>query len=89
MGLYRSHIDIDIGIGVSPSFKMEKIVKDLVSHRTADQLSLHHDSQFLDFSIEVVNQTNQKHNHSSSLCTALAEQTECKVANTGAGQTNY
>ena len=55
----------------------------------ADQLSLHHDSQFLAFSTKVLDRTNQKHNHSSSPFTTLAEQTECKVANTRAGQPNY
>ena len=73
----------------SPSFNTEKIVKDLVSCRVADQLSPHHDRQFSAFSTEVLDRTNQKHNRSSSLFTTLAEQTEHKVANTGAGQPNY
>ena len=55
----------------------------------ADQLSLHHDSQFSAFSTEVFDRANQKHNRSSSPFTTLAEQTERKVANTGAGQPNY
>ena len=37
----------------SPSYNTEEITKDLVSHRTADQLSLYHDSQFSAFSTEV------------------------------------
>ena len=66
-----------------------EIVKDLVSHRTADQLSPHHDSQFLAFSTEVLDRMNQKHNRCSSPFTTLAEQMKRKVANTGAGQPNY
>ena len=73
----------------SPSFYMEKIVKDLVSHRTTDQLSPHHDSLFSAFSTEVLDRMNKKHNRSSSPFTTLAEQTKRKVANTGAGQPNY
>ena len=60
-----------------------------MNHRVADQLSPHHDSQFSAFSTEVLNRTNQKHNHSSSPFTTLADQTEHKVASTGAGQPNY
>ena len=73
----------------SLSYNTEKIAKDLVSHRVADQLSSHHDSQFSAFSTEVFDLTSQKHNRSNSPFTTLAEQTECKVANTGAGQPNY
>ena len=73
----------------SPSFETEKIVKDLLSHRTADQLSPHHDSQVLALSTEVLDWTNQKHNRSSSPFTTLDEQRECNVVNTGAGQPNY
>ena len=60
-----------------------------MNRRVADQLSPHHDSQFSAFSTEVLNQMNQKHNRSSSPFTTLAEQTQHKVANTGAGQPNY
>ena len=73
----------------SPSYNTEKIAKDLVGRRVADQLSPHHDSQFSAFSTEVLDRTNQKHNRSSSPFTTLAEQSERKVANTGAGQPNY
>ena len=68
---------------------MEEIARDLVSHRIADQLSPHHDSQFSAFSTEVLDRTNQKHNRSSSPFTTLAEQAERKVVITGAGQPNY
>ena len=61
----------------------------MFNHQIADQLSPHHDSQFSALSTEVLDWTNQKHNHSSSPFTNLAEQTERKVANTGAGQPNY
>ena len=54
-----------------------------------DQLSLHHDSQFLAFSTEVFIQVNRKHNRSSSPFTTLADRAERKVASTGAGQPNY
>ena len=54
-----------------------------------DQLSPHHDSQFLAFSTEVLNQVNRKHNHSSSPFTTLADRAERKVASTGGGQPNY
>ena len=67
----------------------KKLLKILISHQVADPLSPHHDSQFSAFSTEVLNRTNQKHNRSSSPFTTLAEQTEFKVANTGAGQPNY
>ena len=60
-----------------------------MNHRVANQLSPHHDSQFLAFSTGVLNRTNQKHNHSSYPFTTLADQTKRKVANTGAGQPNY
>ena len=63
----------------------KKMLKILISHRVADQLSPHLDSQFLAFSTEVLNRMNQKHNRSSSPFTTLADQTECKVASTGAG----
>ena len=66
-----------------------KSLKILISHRVADLLSPHHDSQFSAFSTEVLNRTNQKHNRSSSPFTTLADQMERKVANTGAGQPNY
>ena len=39
-------------------------------------------------STEVLDRMNQKHNRSSSPFTTLAEQTERKVASTGAGQPN-
>ena len=67
----------------------KKSQKILISRRVVDQLSPHHDSQFLAFSSEVFNQVNRKHNRSSSPFTTLADQTERKVANTGAGQPNY
>ena len=76
-------------VEASPSYNTEKITKDLVSHRTADQLSLYHDSQFSAFSTEVFDWMNQKHNRSSSPFTTLAEQAERKVVTTGAGQPNY
>ena len=63
--------------------------KILISHRVVDQLSRHHDSQFLAFSTEVLDQMNQKHNCSSSPFTILAERAECKVVTTGARQPNY
>jgi len=72
-----------------PSCNTEKIVKDLVSRRVADQLSPHHDSKFSAFSTEVLDRTNRKHNRSISPFTTLAEYTERKVENTGAGQPNY
>ena len=63
----------------SPSYNTEKIAQDLVSHRTADQLSLYHDSQFSAFSTEVFDRPNQKHNRSSSPFTTLAKQAKRKV----------
>ena len=66
----------------------EKIARDF-NLRIADQLSPHHDSQFLAFSTEVFTRINQKHNRSSSPFTSLAEQSERKVVTTGAGQPNY
>ena len=73
----------------SPSYNTERIAKDLVSRRVADQLSPHHDNPFSAFSTEVLDGMNQKHNRSSSPFTTLAEQTERKVANTRARQPNY
>ena len=61
----------------------------MFSHRIADQLSPHHDSQFLAFSTKVFTRINQKHNRSSSPFTTLADRTERKVASTGAQQPNY
>ena len=60
-----------------------------MNRRVADQLSPHHDSQFSSFSTMVLDRTTQKHNRISSPFATLAEQTERKVANTGAGQPNY
>ena len=68
---------------VSPSYNTEKIARDLVSHRTADQLSLYHDRPFSAFSTEVFYPTNQKRNRSSSPFTTLAEQAERKVVTVG------
>ena len=51
----------------------KKSLKIWISRRVADQLSPHHDSQFSAFSTEVLNRTNQKHNHSSSPFTTLAD----------------
>ena len=73
----------------SPSCNMEGIANIPMGHRVVDHLSPHHDSQFSGFSTEVFDQMNRKHNRSSSPFTTLADQTECKVANTGAGQPNY
>ena len=67
----------------------KKSQKILISHQVVDQLSPHHDSQFLAFSTEVFNQVNRKHNRSSSPFTTLADRTERKVVSTGAGQPNY
>ena len=61
----------------------------MFSHRIANQLSPHHDSQFSAFSTEVFVRMNQKHNRSSSPFTTLADRTERKVASIGAGQPNY
>ena len=60
-----------------------------ISRRVVDQLSPHHESQFLAFSTEVLDQMNRKHNRSSSPFTTLADRAEHKVASTGAGQPNY
>ena len=76
-------------VEASPSYNTEKIARDLVSHRIADQLSLHHDSQFSAFSTEVFDRTNQKHNRSSSPFTTLAEQAERNVVTAGVGKPNY
>ena len=73
----------------SPSYNTEKIARDLVGRRIADQLSPHHDSQFSAFSIEVLDRTNQKYNRNSSPFTTLAELAEHKVVSTGSGQPNY
>ena len=73
----------------SPSYDTEKIARDLVSHRTADQLSPYLDSQFSAFSTEVFDRTSQKHNRGSSPFTTLAKQAERKVATIGSGQPNY
>ena len=54
--------------------------KILISHRVVDQLSPHHDSQFLAFSTEVLDQMNRKHNRSSSPFTTLPDRAERKVA---------
>ena len=72
-----------------PSYSMGGSQKTLLSCRAVDQLSPHHDSQFLAFSTEVFDQVNQKHNRSSSPFTTLADRAERKVASTGAGQPNY
>ena len=72
-----------------PSCNTEGIAKIRISHRVVDQLSPHHDSQFLAFSTEVLDQMNRKHNRSSCPFTTLADRTERKVASTGAGQPNY
>ena len=74
---------------VGPSYNTEKIARDLVGRRIADQLSLHHNSQFSAFYTEVFDRTNQKHNRSSSPFTTLAKYAERKVVSTGAGQPNY
>ena len=79
----------DLKRKASPLCNTEEIAGDLISHRIADQLSSYHDNQFSAFSIEVLDQTYQKHNHSSSPFTTIAEQPERKVANTGVGQPNY
>ena len=63
-----------------PSFNMEGITKIPMSHRVVDQLSPHHDSQFLAFSTKVLNEVNRKHNRSSSPFTTLADRAERKVA---------
>ena len=60
-----------------------------VSHRVVDQLSPHHDRQFLALSTEVLDQMIRKHNRSSSPFTTLADRAERRVASTGAGQPNY
>ena len=52
----------------------------MFSHRIADQLSPHHDSQFSAFSTEVFIWVNQKHNRSSSHGAALADRVERKAA---------
>ena len=52
---------------------MEEIARDLIGRRIAYQLSPHHDSQFSAFSTEVLDRASQKHNHSSSPFTTLAE----------------
>ena len=57
-------------------------LKILISRRVVDQLSPHHDSQFLAFSTEVLDQMNQKHNRSSSPFTTLANTAERRVAST-------
>ena len=72
-----------------PPCDTEESPKILISHQVVDQLSPHHDSQFLAFSTEVLARMNQIHNRSSSPFTTLAEQMESKVANIGAGQPNY
>ena len=61
----------------------------ILSHRIADQLSPHHDSQFSAFSTEVFIRMNRKHNRSSSPFTSIAERAEHKVVTTGARQPNY
>ena len=67
-------------------YNTEKIARDLVSRRIADQLSPHDDNQFLAFSTEVLDRMNQKHKPSSSPFTTLAEHAERKVVIIGAGQ---
>ena len=67
-----------------PSHKAEKSQK-ILNLRIADQLSPHHDNQFSALSTEVLDRTNQNQSRSSSPFTTLAEQTERKVANPGAG----
>ena len=61
----------------------------MFSHRIADQLSPHHDSQFSAFSTKGFIRINQKDNRSSSPFTTLADKTERKVTSTGARQPNY
>ena len=71
------------------SHNVENRDRFILSHRIADQLSSHHDSQFSAFSTEVFIRVNRKHNRSSSLFTTLAERAERKVVITGAGQPNH
>ena len=72
-----------------PSYNTGESQRIPLSRRAVDQLSPHHDSQFLAFSTEVFVHVNQKHNRSSSPFTTLADRAERKVASTGAGQPNY
>ena len=72
-----------------PSCNTGESQKIPVSRRAVDQLSPHHDSQFLAFSTGVFDQMNRKHNRSSSPFTTLADRAERKVASTGSGQPNY
>ena len=72
-----------------PSCDTEESLEIPISHWVVDQLSPHHDSQFLAFSTEVLSQVNRKHNHSSSPFTSLANRAECRIAIAGAGQPNY